>query len=66
MNEKREKKLAKIPYEETMWFCPRCSYKLYKPKGIICPSKPPQVEVRCLNCDYKGFRIIELPKKRKK
>ncbi|MBA7603329.1 hypothetical protein ES703_10436 [subsurface metagenome] len=47
-----------FPPEETIWYCPKCSRKLYKPHGIIIPSLPPQVDVRCLNCNYKGYRFL--------
>lgn len=55
----RNKENEQFPLIETIFYCPQCSRKLYSPEGIIAPSLPPQMEVRCLNCDYKGYRIIE-------
>lgn len=54
MNEENKE----FPLEETIFYCPQCSRKLFSPKGIIALSLPPKMEVRCLNCDYKGYRII--------
>jgi len=49
-----------FPLVETIFDCPKCPRKLYSPKGIICSSLPPKTEVTCFNCNYKGYRSINM------
>lgn len=49
-----------FPLVETIFECPKCTKKLYFPKGIICPSLPPQIEGRCFNCSHKGHEFINM------
>jgi len=44
--------------EKTNWYCPNCSQRLYKTRGIVTASLPPKAFVRCLNCDYTGYETI--------
>lgn len=39
--------------------CPICGYELIDSNPmIILPSSPPQTNVHCSLCDYKGYRIV--------
>jgi hypothetical protein len=55
-------KYKQFPLIKTIFNCPKCSKALYSPKGIICPSLPPQIELRCFNCNHKDYEFINMEK----
>lgn len=42
-------------YIKTMFYCPKCSRMLFT-DGMILTSYPPMINVKCKNCNYRGYR----------
>lgn len=37
--------------------CPECGKELMDSDGMILTSNPPQRNIQCSDCDYRGYRI---------